>query len=291
MTTERRREGFPGQHHCVLPPDVAARAARHPLLRGLLPTDAGLYPRAAGHYVEREQGAAGTVLIVCCKGRGWVTLRGRTFTMGPGDVALLAPNEPHTYGADDVEPWTIEWAHYTGSESDAWRTHILENDSPVVHVPAANVGEVKLGSVHERLEAGYGELQLLSAAAALRNSLTDISRLRRLSGTLPTAMDAVDASAAWMRDNLERNISLNELAQRACLSPSHYSAIFRRRFGFAPIDWLIRQRVHRACSLLQTRPDKIAVIAASVGVADPYYFSRVFRKVMGISPAQFRRTK
>ena len=291
MKATRRREGFPGQHHLVLPRDVAARAARHPLLRGLFPTDAGLYPHAEGHYVEREQGAPGTVLIVCCKGRGWVTFRGHTFGIGSGDVALLPPNEPHAYGADEADPWTIEWAHYTGSESSAWRALILEDGSPTVHVPAGSVSELKLAAVHERLEVGYGDFQLLSAAAALRNCLTEVARLRRLSGTLATAMDAVDASAVWMRENLERRISLGELARRACLSPSHYSAIFRRRFGFAPIDWLIRQRIHRACSLLQTRSDKIAVIAASVGVTDPYYFSRVFRKVMGMSPDAFRRAK
>ncbi len=291
MNTPRRREGFPGQHHCVLPRDVSAHAIRHPLLHGLLPTDAGLYPHAAGHYVERVNGASGTVLIVCCNGRGWVTWRRQTYAMTAGDVALLPPNEAHAYGADDEDPWTIEWVHYTGAESEAWRALMVEGDTSVMHVPPESVGELRLATVHERLEVGYGDLQLLSAAAALRDSLTTILRLRRSSGMLPSAMDAVDATAAWMRENLERKITLASLAGRAFLSPSHYSAIFRRRYGFAPIDWLIRQRVHRACSLLQTRSDKIAVIAANVGVKDPYYFSRLFRKVMGLSPEQFRRAK
>lgn len=289
-TTTRRREGFPGQHHCVLPPDVAARAARHPLLRGLLPTDAGLYPRAAGHYVVRAKGAPGTVLLLCCLGRGWIKCRGARIPFEAGDVALLPPNEPHAYGADDAEPWTLEWAHYAGEETPAWRTLILQDSPVATHIPAARVGEVNLAAVHERLEAGYGDFQLLSAAAALRSSLTEIARLRRVPGTLATAVEAVDASAQWMRGHLDRRISLAELAQRACLSPSHYSAVFRRRHGYAPIDWLIRQRIHRACSMLQSHPDKISVIAASVGIEDPYYFSRVFRKVMGVSPEKFRAT-
>ena len=291
MSVPRRREGFPGQHHCVLPPDVAARAARHPLLRGLLPTDAGLYPHAQGHFVERPHGAAGTVLIVCCRGHGWVEQGERRFAVHAGDVALLPPNEPHRYGAEDEEPWTIEWAHFAGAEAEDWRSLILQQEPVVVHVAPSSVGEVKLATVHERLEVGYGDFQLLGAAAALRWSLTEIARLRRLPGTMANAVDAVDATAAWMRENLDRHITLPELARRACLSPSHYSSLFRRRFGFAPVDWLIRQRVHRACSLLQTRPDKIAAIAVAVGVDDPYYFSRLFRKVMGVSPEQFRRTR
>lgn len=291
MKAPRRREGFPGQHHCVLPRDVSTRAIRHPLLRGLLPTDAGLYPHAAGHFVERANGAPGTVLIVCCNGRGWVTWQTRTSAMNPGDVALLPPNQPHAYGADDGDPWTIEWVHYTGAETHAWRALLIEGETAVVHVPPESVGELKLATVHERLEIGYGDLQLLGAAAALRHSLTTILQLRRSSGMLPSATDAVDATAVWMRENLDRKVTLAALARRAFLSPSHYSAIFRRRYGFAPIDWLLRQRVHRACSLLQTRSDKIAAIAANVGVKDPYYFSRLFRKIMGLSPEQFRRAK
>ena len=229
------------------------------------------------------------MLLVCRRGRGWIRRGDRLQSLGPGDVALLPPNEAHAYGADDREPWTIEWAHYAGSEAAAWRALILGGSaSDVVRLPAERVEEVNLAAVHERFETGYGDYQLLGAAAALRFSLTETARLRDRPGVLYTAVDAVDASAAWMRTHLRERMTLGGLARRACLSPSHYSAVFRRRYGYAPIDWLIRQRIQQACSLLQRSPDKIAVVADAVGMPDPYYFSRQFRNVMGLSPRAFR---
>ena len=59
-----RAAGFEGERSVMLPGPVAAMAARHPLLRGLRVTDAGYFPRALRHGIEREQGAAGAVLIL-----------------------------------------------------------------------------------------------------------------------------------------------------------------------------------------------------------------------------------
>lgn len=285
----RRREGFPGQRHCVVPPAVVVAARRHPLLRGLHPTAAGLYPRATGHFVARRHGAAGTVMLLCRDGAGWVRTPCEHTTMLPGDVALLAPNEPHSYGAAEDAPWTIEWAHYGGDEAPAWRELVLGASAGiVVRLPPASTSAVTLAGVYQRLEHGYGDFQLLEAAADLRASLAAIAQLRRTPGAMPSTIDAVDATAAWMRAHLEERITLGQLARRACLSASHYSAVFRRRYGYAPVDWLIRQRIQRACMLLQGGNEKIAWVAREVGIADAYYFSRLFRRVMGVSPRSFR---
>ncbi len=288
----RRREGFPGQHHVVLPPSVIRRALRHPLLRGLMPTDAGLYPRADGHFVERARGATGAVLLVCTAGAGWVRWQGRLRNLTAGGVALLPPREEHAYGAQETDPWTLEWAHFTGDEVGLWRETILgpRPDSTCLDLPPRLVCALGVARVHERLEVGYDEPQLLAASAALRWSLAELSRLRHLPRNPPTLLEAVEATAQWMREHLDQRMGLAELSARARLSPSHFSVVFRRRFGYAPIDWLLRQRVQRACHQLDTTDDKVEVIGRSVGFSDPYYFSRVFRQVMGASPRTYRAT-
>lgn len=288
----RKREDFPGQRQVVLPPAVVARALRHPLLGGLMPTDAGVYPHAEGHFVDRPEGAAGCVLLVCTAGGGVVGWRQHEHWIDAGGVVLLPAGEMHVYGADAANPWTLEWVHFTGAESAAWCEAILGADpaSCVVEIAAAHSPNLGVVRICERLESGYDVPRLLGAAAALRSSLAEIVRLRDVPGHAPTLVEAVDATAQWMRERLERKIELRELAARARLSPSHYSAVFRRRFGFAPIDWLIRQRVQAACRLLDATQDKIESVGAAVGFSDPYYFSRVFRRVMGVSPREYRRT-
>lgn len=257
-----------------------------------MPTDAGVYPRAEGHFVDRPQGAPGFVLLVCTAGAGIVGWRERERMVGAGGVVLLPAGERHVYGADPENPWTLEWAHFTGAESAAWCEAILgaEPSSCGVEIPAAQASALGVARVGERLDAGYDLPRLFAAAAALRTSLAELVRLRDVPGHAPTLLESVDATAQWMREHLDRKIELRDLAARARLSPSHYSAVFRRRFGFAPIDWLIRQRIQAACRLLDSTAEKIESVGAAVGFADPYYFSRAFRRVMGVSPREYRRT-
>ena len=288
----RRAEGFPGQHHVVLPPPVVQQALGHPLLCGLMPTDAGAYPQAVGHYVDRLRGAAGTVFLVCTSGAGWVHWKGREQRVEAGGVVLLPPAEAHAYGADESDPWTLEWAHFAGDEAMHWRNAVLGRNpnSVCLNLSASLALGLGLARVYERLETGYHEPELLAAAAALRWSLTELVRLRHLPGNTLTVIDAVDATASWMREHLDQRVTLGKLASRARLSVSHFSALFRQRFGYAPIDWLIRQRIQRSCHLLDGTNDKVEAIGQAVGFTDPYYFSRMFRRVMGVSPRQYRST-
>lgn len=292
-TTPVRREGFAGQHLVVLPPPVRKTAADHPLLRALLVTDAGFFPRAAGHRVERPQGSATHLLIACIAGRGWVRAGGRTQPVAPGDLLWLSSDHPHAYGADAAAPWTIVWAHFCGAEVEAWQRQFgfdPRHPSGRLHLEADRLADLEFDEVYALLERGYSVPQLLAAATALRATLCAALRLEHRAGPERSAAQRT----ALVRDQLvrtpERAYRLAELAATARLSVPRFTQLFRQLTGYAPIDFLIRQRVRNACRLLDTTDLGIARIGAEVGIADPYYFSRCFRRVMGCSPLAYRRT-
>src|SRR4051794_13434827 len=79
-------EGFKGQHLVVIPDIIRRRFERHPLLSGMLVTDAGFFPHASRHFMERPRGAATTLLIVCLAGRGWVRIGEREHSVEPGHM-------------------------------------------------------------------------------------------------------------------------------------------------------------------------------------------------------------
>ncbi|MCD5314367.1 AraC family transcriptional regulator [Kineosporia babensis] len=82
---------------------------------------------------------------------------------------------------------------------------------------------------------------------------------------------------------------MSELARRAQLSVSHFSAAFRRDTGVGVVEYVKRLRMARARFLLSATDQPVAEIATAVGYGDPFYFSRQFKKVVGQSPAQFRQ--
>jgi len=287
-----RRDGFEGQHMLVLPEPVVAQARRHPLLGGLHVTDAGYFPTAENHFVERPDGAPTTLVILCLRGRGWVRAGGEARAMGAGDLVWLPAHETHAYGAGEDEPWTIVWAHFAGGEVEAWRDLLGARgpSSPVVlPLPDDRLDEIALDQVYAALERGYAVRHQVAAAAALRHALGTVAQLAVTPRDSRSADERVRLSVETLRRDWQRPHRLDELATAAHVSVTHYSALFRRHTGFAPIDFLIRLRVQHACRLLDTTKLPVGEIAELVGYRDPYYFTRCFRRVMGCAPRHYRK--
>ena len=93
-----------------------------------------------------------------------------------------------------------------------------------------------------------------------------------------------------MRGNIARSLTLQELSRHAGLSPTRYSAIFREQTGASPVDHHIRLRMQAGCHYLDTTALSVKEVAAKLGYDDPYYFSRIFQKILACSPLAYRRS-
>jgi AraC-like DNA-binding protein/quercetin dioxygenase-like cupin family protein len=293
MIEAPRRDGFTNQHMVVLPEPVRAEARRHPLLRGLHVTDAGYFPVAKNHLVERQSGAPTTLVILCLRGAGWFRLEDEKHDVTPGDFVWLPPRRAHAYGAA-ANAWTLAWAHFAGDEVSAWRS-LLEfapdAQAGVVKLPIDRLDEIALDHVHAALERGYALRHQVAAAAALRHSLSAVAQLAIAPRDPRSAQERVMKSIELLRRDWQRPHRLEELATVAGVSVTHFSALFRRLTGFAPIDFLIRLRVQHACRLLDATNLSIQEVAERVGYPDPYYFTRCFRRIMGCAPRIYRKVQ
>jgi len=92
----------------------------------------------------------------------------------------------------------------------------------------------------------------------------------------------------YMRDNLGADISLQDLADVLGMSRFHFCSAFRRAVGVPPYEYLTRQRIKLACDLLKERAIPIGIVATSVGYSSPSSFSMTFRRIMGMTPTQYR---
>ncbi len=292
LAAKPQREGFVGQHLTVLPKPVREEARKHPLLRHLLVTDAGYFPAAQGHLVEREHGSPTHLVIACLRGRGWYRSRGGERPVKPGDLVWLRPDQPHAYGADPEDPWTIGWVHFCGEEAESWHNHIGFPDEPASslgQITAEGITALKIEQIYLELERGYSIPDLLSTAILLRAALNVAAQAARHGGATRSASDRIAAVREHLRENLTQAHQLKELAAAAGLSVPHFSSLFRRQTGYAPIDYLIRLRIQRACVLLDTTDKSVAAIAAEVGYEDAYYFTRCFHRIVGSSPRSYRK--
>jgi AraC-like DNA-binding protein len=99
----------------------------------------------------------------------------------------------------------------------------------------------------------------------------------------------VESTLTFLRSNLYRPLSLAEMAGQAGLSESHFSRVFKAQTGHAPLDYFILLKMQHASALLAVTDLHVKEVAAAVGYSDPYYFSRLFKQVIGVSPRDYRR--
>jgi len=104
----------------------------------------------------------------------------------------------------------------------------------------------------------------------------------------PSALDAT-AVETFIHQHLGDAIALDDLAGKFHLSVTHFSRLFRQRYRVSPMQYVTQARMGRACSMLRETRVKISQVGLAVGYEDPYYFSRIFRKTVGVSPQAFRR--
>ncbi|QNS04208.1 helix-turn-helix domain-containing protein [Streptomyces xanthii] len=105
-----------------------------------------------------------------------------------------------------------------------------------------------------------------------------------------TRCDTVGEVLAWMERNLDRPVTVEELAARALMSPRTFARRFQQETGTTPYRWLLRQRVLLAQELLERTDETVDAIAARAGFGNAAAMRHQFMKALGTTPNAFRRT-
>jgi AraC-like DNA-binding protein len=278
--------------HFVIPDSFLERFLDHLQAQLLIVTDIGCYPRAIVHACARPQGAKSAILIYCREGLGYYGLRGRDVRPLPaGQLIIIPPNTPHEYGSIRENPWTIFWIHLNGFLFYPFY-EMVSSDVPV-RIPEI-YGVQLIGLFHQCfniLKRPYGDeefLYLCQLATAML-ALIPCAAKQPADSLSASGIQGIERTVAFMKEHLREPISLDKLAEAARFSSSHLYYLFKRSTGCAPVEYFLRLKIRAAAKEVFFSNLPIRDIAEAYGMEDPYYFSRLFKKIMGIAPTQYRK--
>jgi AraC family transcriptional regulator of arabinose operon len=228
------------------------------------------------------------------QGRGRVRDGRESFDCGTGDVLLFPSGVPHDYGrAPDSPDWHHRWVYFRPRGFWAsWLRWPMGNGQ--------RVGRLHLASPQARDEIGalFADIDATHRGGRASSEDLAINLLERLlircheetPGYRPRVLDPrVQAACQFIALHLTRATSLDEIARHVCLSPSRLVHLFREQMGVNILRWREDQRILLAKRLLVSSTAPVSTLAGMVGYEDQLYFSRVFRKCVGVSPTEFRR--
>jgi AraC-like DNA-binding protein len=257
----------------------------------LLPSDIGSFPVAASHCAERAAGCGQLILILCVRGAGWVGLKNARYEVVPGQLVAILPNEPHEYGASERRPWTIYWCHAVGQAAERLGWRLRDASSPILEIDDQPRLVRLFEGITDELSKGYGIDHLIMASLTLAHLLGLAMASRSRHKVLSDAIRRVHLAISYMQQRHEQQISIPELAAMVNLSTSHFCALFKKVTDFPPLEYFTRLKIRRGCELLDATHMSVKRIAEELGFSDSLYFSRVFRKIHGMSPTEYRGTR
>ncbi|WP_183578043.1 AraC family transcriptional regulator [Mucilaginibacter sp. X5P1] len=262
------------------------------ILNQIFITHIGYFPKASYHFRERRKGCEDNIFIYCLQGKGWYIVDKKKYEVEPNQFFQLPATDKYLkYGADEEQPWTIFWVHYSGKDMECFNKllNISINDGPK-NIPYNEKGLLIWEEMYSSLEMGYSKDNLNNANMCLYHFLSTFLYPNK-HFSITDDKDMIRETIAFMREKLEGRFTVEVFAVRYQLSASHFSGLFRRSTGMSPMEYFIQLKIQKSCQFLFDAHIKIKDVAKNVGYDDPYYFSRLFKKMMGMSPEQYRVVK
>jgi len=274
----------------LLPQHVIRELAKNPITSGSYLSAIGYYPKARGHKTSRSV-HEDSLLIYCANGVGYFETSSASGEVFPGEILLLPEgNAPHIYGADSRQPWTIYWCHFDGDCVDELARHMLYSPRrPVIPVGLDPLLITYFTRILDSRRSSAGVAAFIHASCILRQLIAFVGRQLLESRRGIRGDFDLQAIQGLMLENLDGRLELETLAKAVNLSKQHFICQYKRHTGIPPITHFIQLKIERACNLLDTTDRSIKQISEALGYQDALYFSRLFTKIIGMSPTQYRR--
>ncbi len=290
--TVKKKDGFKGQKAIVLPRQVIQACQGQQLLSNLYITDIGYYPKAAFHFRERDHGCNQHILIYCMGGKGWAVVDGNRVAVKEGEYLVIPAGTKHRYAADEDQPWSIYWAHFNGLSAANFIELLLKNCTD--HVGSAIYNEkrtILFDDIYRTLESGYSVDHLFYLNMMFYSYLGTFCFPQFLNPPYKEEKSKIDVVVEYMQEHIMETVVLKDLASLIHMSSSHFSAMFKNKTGHPPLEYFNHLKIQRACQYLEFTDMPVKELCYTLGLDDPFYFSRLFSKYMGESPLHYRKRK
>lgn len=247
--------------------------------------------REVGHesfYGQRSWGPGNKsfyVIHYILKGKGFFKINNKNYTLKKGDMFLICPEDNVFYTPDKYDPWEYLWVSFDGSLVKHFLSHMpFSKDKPFENYKEDMSGFFKdiikvEGDTPKDKTCMLGYLYLL------------FSKLMNNEKKITVHKSYFQSAYEYILNNFQdKELSVSTVAEKSDITRGHLYKIFKEKLNLSPIQFITRCRIEESLLLLRSTELSINDISSAVGFKDPYYFSNVFKKTVGVSPSDYRQT-
>ncbi|WP_242841177.1 AraC family transcriptional regulator [Clostridium akagii] len=214
---------------------------------------------------------------------------GKSYKLKKNQGFVVFPDVITHYEVDNKKIWMYYWVEFKGINAKNYlKLARIDDKKPIFQCEEEtfikncfqdiiNVSKIKEGKnlrSHNLLEVLlWGLIEKSSKEISMESNYKDIY---------------IEKTQQFIENNYYMNISVTEMSENIGLSKNYFSSFFKKHWGITPQEYLINFRIDKACELLEDSTLIIGDIAHSVGYIDALGFSKMFKKIKGVSPRNYR---
>ncbi len=249
------------------------------------------YALCTGHYycnskyiVSRKSYDSFLILYIK-KGTGFVSTCNTSSSFTEGQVILIDCYEPHSYrSSGNLE---FYWLHFDGVSSREYFNAITSNYGNIITLK----DEVYFEKYIKKILENYSDKQSINEALVskyITNLLTELITANNSIESSNDHSDVIDEAISYITSNLNKSLTLNEISSSVSISPFYFTRLFKKETGYTPHEYIIITRINSAKFYLKSTPLPVKEICFNCGFSSESSFCTCFKKVVGMTPSEFR---
>lgn len=225
------------------------------------------------------------------KGKGVFKIENRTYHLKEGQGFLICPSVISYYQADDKEPWSYSWCAFDGINAEAYLKRAnLTAENPIFEytkddkVTKCFEEMTRAINMEKSSDLRQQSLLYLFLATIIDEAVLDSSYKEVKTNKNMYINKAID----FIQIHYSHKIRISEVANYIGLDRKYISKLFKEIVGVTIQEYLISFRINKAKEMMKDRQLSIGDISRSVGYDNPLIFSKIFKKINGLSPSRYR---
>lgn len=222
-------------------------------------------------------------------GKGHLVLNGKRYDISAHQGFLIPKNYMAYYEADKDDPWAYAWIHVDGPRAkELFFQTGLNADNPlfIPTTPADEIFDIII-DIYEHLDE---ECYCLGKVYEFFNALVVKSQKQEDSASDQRLL-YVQKVVRYIQVKYSESISIEDIAYICGLNRSYLTRLFKDASGYTPQQYLINYRIKKAKEILADSDEPIQQVAYMVGYTDTFTFSKAFKKIVGLSPTDYREER
>lgn len=248
--------------------------------------------KALKPHTSSRESLVSFLFFIVTEGSGSLLYDGLSYLLHAGDCVFIDCKKNYAQSSSEDNLWSLKWIHFYGSSMNGIYEKYVERGGRPVFAP-------------KEPEAFRSLLEQLLAIAATEDYIRDMRINEKITQLLTLIMaeswhpessphagakkKSLQYVKAYLEEHYRERITLDHLAGQFYLNKFYLARAFKEQFGSTVLGYLDQVRITRAKQLLRFSDLTVEAVGQEVGIGEPGYFSRVFKKVEGISPGEYRR--